>query len=119
MTHRSLALAALLVGAGLAGTALTGAPAAAAGGLRCDIRTTASGGMIALDSVALTDAAANGSYSFRVVGGGTDIEQGGDFSAAPGKATPLGQVMVGKGKYKVDLTLTSKGKSIACSKRIG
>lgn len=114
--HKRLTAGVILIGAGLAAAMM---PAAASGPLSCDIRTGTSGGMISLDGVVASDAAASGSYNFRVVGGGTDIEQGGDFSAGAGKATTLGQVMLGKGKYKVDLKVTSKGKTVSCSKRVG
>jgi hypothetical protein len=127
-----LAAAAALVGLGAAGFATAdGTPEAAAPGsayiepLRCEIVANPSGGMVALEGVLHTDMPISGSYRFRVVssggGGSSNIQQGGEFSAAPGEAATLGTVMIGNsgGRYKATLEIVANGKTIACTERTG
>jgi hypothetical protein len=119
--------ASVLVGLGAAGFATAdGTPGAALGEpLRCEIVASRSGGMTALEGVLHTDAVISGSYRFRVVssggGGSSNIQQGGEFFAAPNEPATLGTVMLGNpgGKYKATLEIVANGKTIACTERTG
>lgn len=119
--------ASVLVGLGAAGFATAdGSPEAALGEpLRCEIVANPSGGMVALEGVIHTDMPISGSYRFRVVssggGGSSNIQQGGNFSAAPGEAATLGTVMIGNsgGTYRATLEIVANGKTIACTDRTG
>lgn len=123
MTHTNKrfigAAAMLLIGLG-AGVAGIGASQASAsdGPLSCAIETSRSGGMVAIESVATSDRAVIGSYSFSVRGGGTNIRQGGEFEAAAGETVTLGQVMLGGGGYDLKLEVSAGGRSASCSQRI-
>jgi hypothetical protein len=119
----------LLAGLGLAGcVASAGQPASGGGSpdepLRCEIRSTESGGMIALEGVVEADAATDGGYQFQVVssGGGnnTNIRQGGAFSAEAGEAVTLGRVVLGgNGAYEARLTLDANGETVECFEEVG
>ena len=95
------------------------------GPMRCEIRATPQGGMVSLEALAHADRKVSGTYSFHVESagrtGGTNIEQGGAFSAAPGKPATLGVVTLGaKGAvYDAKLEVTVGGESIGCAERVG
>ena len=95
------------------------------GPVRCEIRATPESGMVSLEALAHADRNVSGTYSFHVESagrsGGTNIEQGGAFSAAPGKPATLGVVTLGaKGAvYDARLEMTVDGKSIGCAERVG
>ncbi|UVK57432.1 hypothetical protein DBIPINDM_008392 (plasmid) [Mesorhizobium sp. AR02] len=95
------------------------------GPVHCEIRVTPEGDMVSLEALARADRKVSGTYSFHVgsVGrsGGTNIEQGGAFSAAPGKPATLGAVTLdAKGAvYDTKLEVTVDGKSIGCAERVG
>jgi hypothetical protein len=127
-----LAAAAVLAGLGAASFATAdGTPETTAPGtaftepLRCEIVASPADGMIALEGVLYTDAAISGSYRFRVTsfggGGSSNIQQGGEFVAAPGETATLGTVMLGNpgGRYKATLEVTANGKTVACTERTG
>lgn len=115
------AAASIFIGLGAAGAAIGAGQASATDGpLTCEIQMSRSGGMIALESVAASDEAVAGSYSFTVRGGGTDISQGGDFEAGPGETVTLGQVMLGaNGSYDARLEVEADGRSVSCEERVG
>jgi CsgH protein len=112
-----LGMAAIAIGAGQAGS--TDGP------VRCEIQTTSANGMIVLEGVVRADAGVSGSYQFRVVGGGhaggSNISQGGDFTAGPGGAVTLGKVMLGGSGavYDASLTVTSNGVTVECTEHVG
>lgn len=91
----------------------------------CEIRAETSGGMTTLEGVLRADKAVSGSYRFRVKSSGTsgnsDIDQGGEFTAAPGSRETLGSVMLGSrgARYDASLAVTVNGKTIECSDRVG
>lgn len=110
----------VILGAGLV-AAMLGATSAdsASGPLRCTIETSRSGGMTVLQGVASADKAVDGSYQFKVTGSGTNIQQGGGFSAGPGGDAALNQVMLGgNGTYTARLTLAANGATATCERRI-
>ena len=93
--------------------------------LRCEIRATPEGGMVSLQALAYADKNVNGIYSFHIESAGrngdNNIEQGGAFSAAPGKPATLGAVTLNtEGTvYDARLEVTVDGKSIACAEHVG
>lgn len=111
--------ASVLVGVAAAGATIGASQASSTDGpLSCAIETSRSGGMIAIESVAISDRAVAGTYSFTVRGGGTDIRQGGEFEAAAGEQVALGQVMVGGGSYEARLDVKAGGRTATCSESI-
>ena len=95
----------------------SGVPCQLGGGLRTEEQIK--------EALAHADRNVSGTYSFHVESadrtGGTNIEQGGAFSAAPGKPATLGVVTLGaKGAdYDAKLEVTVGGESIGCAERIG
>lgn len=124
MTHMTRrftgAGAAMLVGLAAAAATIGASQASVSDGpLSCAIETSRSGGAIAIESIARTERAASGSYSFSVRGGGTDIRQGGEFDAGAGETVTLGEVMLGGGSYDLRLEVSAGGRSVTCAQRIG
>ena len=115
----------MTVGAGLlaliiAGTGLLSTPSDAASGkasdapVRCEIVTEAAGSMLRL----------TGEYRFAVKSagraGGTDISQGGRFTATAFGTTALGMVMLSADAiYDADLEIRAGGAPIVCADRVG
>jgi len=122
----SIALMSAAFAAALSGAALTANSGQAhSNETRCEIVTETSGGMITLQGVVHADTPLSGSYTFRVEsaggGGGSNIRQGGSFSAAPGQPAKLGRVMLGGGGAVYDATLgvdTNAGR-FTCHERAG
>jgi len=117
------ALALVLIPAGLLATMATASQSV--GPVRCEIRVTPEGGMVSLEALAHADRNVIGTYSFHVRSagraGGTVIEQGGAFSAAPGRPATLGTVTLDAKSaiYDAKLEVTVDGKSVGCADRIG
>ncbi|MEP6563526.1 MAG: curli-like amyloid fiber formation chaperone CsgH [Mesorhizobium sp.] len=117
------ALALVLIPAGALATMATADQSV--GSVRCEIRATPGSGMVSLEALAHADKSVSGTYSFHVESagqtGGTNIEQGGAFSAAPGRPATLGIVTLDAkgGIYNAKLEVTVGGKSIACAERVG
>ncbi len=123
----------LVVGLVIAGAAAVGMGRAdpsdggtkTSGPIQCEVRVTPIGGTVELAGVARVDAAVRGTYSFRVVGsggaGGTSIEQGGSFAAAPDAPAILGRVVLGSqgASYDVRLELVAGSGSVECTRHIG
>jgi len=112
-----------LAGLGIAGAALASA-GSEEGPVRCEIRSSISGGMVSLEGVVESDASISGSYRFTVESAGGSgnsmIRQGGGFSAGPGEAVALGRVMLGaNGIYDAVLALDAGGVSLECEDRVG
>ncbi|MGX5830120.1 curli-like amyloid fiber formation chaperone CsgH [Mesorhizobium sp. 43Arga] len=95
------------------------------GPVRCEIRVTPQGGMVSLEALAHADRNVTGIYSLHVESagqtGGTNIVQGGAFSAANGKPAKLSAVTLeAKGAvYDATLEVTVDGKNISCAERVG
>ncbi|MGX7873451.1 curli-like amyloid fiber formation chaperone CsgH [Mesorhizobium sp. ORM6] len=117
------ALAGVLVSA--AAVATMASADQSVGPVRCEVSVTPEGGMVSLEALAHADRNMSGTYSFHVESagrtGGTNIEQGGPFSAAPGKPAALGTVTLNAkdAVYDARLEITVDGKSIGCAERVG
>ena len=117
----------LFVGLGAAGLAMGAGQAGSASGepVRCEIQESSMNGMIVLAGVVQADVEVSGSYRFRVVSaggaGGSNIQQGGDFTAGPDSAVTLGNVMLGGrgATYDATLEIISGGKTVECAERVG
>ncbi len=125
----------MTVGAGLlaliiAGTGLLSTPSDAASDkasdapVRCEIVTEAAGSMLRLTGVLHSDRDLAGDYRFAVKSagraGGTDISQGGRFTASAFGTTALGMVMLSADAiYDADLEIRAGGAPIVCAERVG
>ena len=122
-TPRALGLA---MGLGVIGTVAAGAASveAASDSIRCEIQVTSRSGGVSLEGIVHANAAIDGSYQLVITksggGGRSDIAQGGEFSAAPGKATSLGTVMLGGngGSYTAKLKVKWNGNSTECREKV-
>lgn len=110
----------------LLGLAVTGGYASSIGGAAtCEIKAASNGGMLAIQGVVHTTVALSGSYQMRASGqgpGGTsNVNQGGQFSAGPGDAVTLGQMMVDNsgGTYDVTLSVDTNGGRVDCQGHFG
>lgn len=98
-----------------------GASQASTSKMQCEITASTSGNTTVIQGLAHAAEAANGSYNFTVSGEGTNIRQGGAFSAAPNETLTLNTVNLGgnaKG-YDVQLNITANGKTTQCAEWIG
>jgi hypothetical protein len=92
--------------------------------IRCEIHVKEHGHSVALQGVAFAKTAVEGSYQLRVTksggAGSSDINQSGDFTAAPGEPSTLGTVTLGTdgGAYVAKLTVTWQGGSTECTERV-
>ncbi|WP_338719772.1 curli-like amyloid fiber formation chaperone CsgH [Devosia sp. XK-2] len=119
MVHSTFRIGILALGA----LALAGAAAHATsndGGLSCGVTTQTERGMMAIEGVVQSPTALTGEYRFALKsqgnGGSTNINQGGQFSVAPGAPVSLGKVMVNAGSaIDVDFTISADGKRLDCS----
>ena len=81
--------------------------------------------MITLQGTVHANQPLSGTYSFRVASaghsGGTNIRQGGGFTAGPDAPAMLGRVMLGNAGaiYDADLEITAHGATVKCSERVG
>ena len=112
-------LVSLVVAGALASTVTA---EAGSGSIRCEIHANPSSGGVALEGIVYAKSAVQGSYTFRVSksggSGSSDINQSGDFSAAPGAPGSLGTVSLGGGgSYRARLEVTTDGGSASCSER--
>ena len=87
----------------------------------CELRVEDRRGMVSLEGFAFADRPANGSYELKVrQGSGSQIVQGGDFSAYPGQEEPLSTVSIGgSGDYSATLTVRWADGGEPCTKSIG
>lgn len=89
----------------------------------CEIQATNSAGMMTLESVFRSEAAAHGTYRFKVVksgnGGSSNIQQGGSFSVEPHETVTLGRVSLGGSGaiYDVSLSVDVDGEEYNCTQR--
>ena len=98
-----------------------GASEASSSKIQCEIATTESGNFTAIESLVHATEMANGSYTLTVSGTGTNIRQGGAFSANAHETVKLGTVNLGstsKG-YDLRLDITANGKTTQCAEWIG
>lgn len=89
-------------------------------GVSCEIRVNRHHGGVTLEGVALANEHVSGTYSMAISGGGSDVNQSGDFDAGPGSPGSLGEVTLGGdgGSYYATLRVHWKGGSSSCSKRV-
>ncbi|MBR2537276.1 MAG: hypothetical protein IKE66_14500 [Hyphomicrobium sp.] len=119
--QKSVLTLALVAVAGLAtaGIAAT-STSAASDGVRCEIAVKERSGRVTLEGFVDAASSISGSYELLVSkaggGGSAHISQGGEFSAAAGARTPLGNVVLGgdAGSYSATLKVTWDGKSVSC-----
>ena len=116
----------LAVGLGVIGTIAAGATSveAAADGVSCEVQIKTRSGGVSLEGFVHSNAAIDGTYQLVVTrsggGGSSDIDQGGAFSAAAGKDTSLGTVMLGGngGSYTAKLKVKWNGSSTVCREKV-
>lgn len=107
----------------LAGCAASaGSGSASAGPLQCEIVAKTSGGMTRLEAVAHAERPTSGQYSFQIsssgASGSSNVRQGGEFEAAPGRSATLGTAGFGAGaSYKATLEVNANGERVTCEKR--
>jgi hypothetical protein len=125
MFGKSLKVMPVILGLGVAAATIgTGQAGSSAGPLRCEIEATQQGPMVSLAGLVYADAPLAGSYSFEVEsaggGGGSNISQGGNFSAGPGEPAMLGRVSLGGNSvYDATLEVTADGLTVECEERVG
>ncbi len=110
-----------VVGAGSAVLDLGMSAEAASGGLRCEIRSSRKSSGVALYAVVSSAAPASGTYRFTIrnggSGGGSNINQAGDFSVDAGGESVVGEVSLGSGaSYAAEFSVSS-GKGASCRDR--
>jgi hypothetical protein len=125
MFGKSLKVTPVILGIGVAAATIgTGQAGSSAGPLRCEIEATLEGPMVSLAALVYADAPLGGSYRFNVEsaggGGGSNISQGGNFSAGPDAPAILGRVNLGGNSiYDATLEVTADGLTVECEERIG
>lgn len=88
----------------------------AEGPFRCDLSLRREGsGTAVLARVTATEAVA-GTYALSLRAGGNSIDQGGDFEAVAGETVTLSEATLPGAPAALDgaLTVTAKGRSVAC-----
>ena len=116
----------LAMGLGVFGTIAAGAASveAASDSIRCEILVKSRSRGVSLEGIVHANVAIEGSYQLVITksggGGSSDINQGGEFSAAPGKATSLSTVMLSGngGSYTAKLKVNWNGNSTECREKV-
>ncbi len=111
--RRALACTVILAGLGLA--AASGATTTAP--LACDITVDQTGRMVHFQGRVQATTPLSGTYSLTLSGGGTNLRQGGAFTAAAGEIVTLGQANLSgtPERYDVDMTLNVGGTIYNCA----
>lgn len=119
---KRLAVVPILVGLGLAATAVAnGATQTATNApIQCGVVTHTDNGSLFIEAVVLGKSALTGSYKFSLdsTSGGSSntINQASDFSARANEVTTLSQVSINAGsRYDLDFTITVGGKKYDCN----
>jgi hypothetical protein len=92
---------------------------------RCEIRAEPTGRGVVLEGLVFADVPLSGRYRFRVsqngAGGSSQINQGGEFDAAPGAPESLGTVSLasGPGSFTATLTVSWAGGTVDCAAGTG
>jgi CsgH protein len=110
----------IIAGLGLAvATSATATPTTSSdtAPLACDIAVEQNGRMVSFQGRVQTSEDLTGTYSLSLSGGGTNIRQGGAFSADAGDIVTLGQANLSgtPDRYDVDLTLSVGGATYNCA----
>lgn len=121
MSYPSFLIALGVLSASIAGFSATAN--ASSGDIACGVSTTTAHGMMTVEGILQTPEALTGQYRFSLKssgnGGSTNINQGGNFTAAPGTDLSLGRVMVNAGSHiDVDFTIDAGGQTYDCSQKI-
>lgn len=126
LSSRRVALAlGLILAPAAAFAGMSGSASSAGGPVRCEIRAVPQGGLLSLTALVEADRAVTGRYTLEVEGagrgGGTQLNQGGPFTASAGRAQTLGSVTLsGRGAlYDVALDVTVGGRTVSCNERVG
>ena len=110
----TFAIAAALTAAGFVANA-----SAAPGDFACGVSKTTKGNMMTVEGQLLSPTNLVGDYRFALKSSGTNVSQGGQFSAAAKSQVSLGQVMINAGSnVSVDFTVTAGGKTYDCSQNV-
>lgn len=119
LPSRFLPAALILAGAGVAAACTTSTAAtstAATAPFACEIAVDETGRGTTFRGLVQANESLSGSYSLSLAGRGTNIRQGGAFSASAGETLTLGQSMLSgaAADYDAELTVTVNGQSYAC-----
>jgi CsgH protein len=115
--------AVLLAGVGLAAgcAATTTAPPTAStrsyAPLACTLNVDQNGRMVSFQGSVQANEALSGTYSLTLRGGGTNIRQGGPFSARSGETVTVGQANLSgtPASYDANLSITVNGTTFNCA----
>jgi len=117
-TRRFFPAALILAGAGLAAACTTASVAqdTATAPFACQIAVEDTGRATSFRGLVQASESLSGSYSLHLTGRGTNIRQGGGFSARAGETVTLGQSMLSgdAADYTAELTLTVNGATYSC-----
>lgn len=105
---------------GVVGVAASANDPQSAAAFACGVSTATERGMLVVEGIVQSPTVLSGEYRFSLksIGGGgsTNVNQGGQFSVAPGTAVSLGRVMVNAGaSVDVDFSVSADGKRLDCS----
>ena len=116
LAKASVFLAGLGLTAACTATATTPRPSSA-GSLSCDIAVTQSGATVTYQGRVHANEAVSGTYSLRLTGPGTNIAQGGPFSARAGETVTIGQANLSgtPARTSAALTLSVNGSTYNCA----
>ena len=122
-SRRVLPAAVLLAGVGLAAgcaataTTPTTASTLSYAPLACTLDVEQNGRLVAFQGHVQANEPVSGTYSLTLSGGGTNIRQGGPFSARPGETVTLGQANLSgtPDRYDAELSITVNGTTYNCA----
>lgn len=119
LQSRFLPAALILAGAGVAAacsTSIAATSAAATAPVTCEIAVDETGPGTTFRGLVEANESLSGSYSLSLAGRGTNIRQGGAFSASAGETVTLGRSMLSgaASAYDAELTITVDGRSYRC-----
>ena len=120
--RRLLPAIVLLAGVGLAAgcaataTTPTTASTLSYAPLACALDVQQNGRMVSFQGHVQANQALSGTYNLTLVGGGTNIRQGGPFSARPGETVTLGQATLSgtPDRYDAELSISVNGTTYNC-----
>ncbi len=117
-TRRILLPAMILAGAGLAAAcnSTTASPVSTTAPFACDIAVEEDGRMVNFQGRVQASEAISGSYNLHLSGRGTNIRQGGPFSARAGEIVTLGQSRLSGApeSFDAELSITVDGTEFSC-----
>ncbi|WP_210191736.1 curli-like amyloid fiber formation chaperone CsgH [Rhodomicrobium vannielii] len=101
------------------------AASAESGPIRCEIKVLRDGGGVQLEGMVFASDKVAGSYRLQVRktsgGGSSNVNQGGNFSAAPDAPAKVGMVTLGgdDAAYSAKLQVTWSGGTVECEESVG